>query len=361
MVHSGHLAVVVSLLCCVATYVVFGLGTSSRSVRFMFGSGVNNRAALAKRTRNQAPNKYDVSKQHVPNNGTTMGTVDHMISRNLQTQTIQEEANKFLHSPLPPKREVSRSQPLVFFAQRNAGGASLTDLLTEASKDEKLATAFPGKGVMWYGGKQTAVYIGSVDWMEVSRTFARRNRFSQEKHAWEGGNPDFSCMTNFQDPLARIQSCYYRQLLKQGAPACLADLEPERMRELFHRSHDEDGYSCMNEPFRLLSGLVHDYLLDVDAATEEWNFVFRSTLQNLARCVPIIVEDVSTLKAAASWFPMLSEGADNIRDLVQEIKNESLTCKLSEPQLDVLRSLTAHEQRLYDLAVERARQFLPHN
>jgi len=361
MAAGGHLAVIVSLVCCVATYVVFGLGTSSRSVRFMFGSGVNNRTALAKRTRNQAPNKYDVSEEDVPNSDTAMGMVDHMISRILQSQTIQEEANKFLHSPLPPKRKVSKSQPLVFFAQRNAGDAALTDLLSQASKEESLSIASPGKDVAWYGGKSAAVYIGPVDWMEVSRTFARRNKISQESHAWHGGNPDFSCMTNFQDPLARIQSCYYRQLLKQGAPACLADLEPERMREFFHRSHGANGYSCMNEPFRLMSGLVHDYLFDVDASTEEWNFVFRSTLQNLARCVPIIVEDVSTLKAAASWFPMLSEGADNIRDLVQEIKNESLTCKLSEPQLDVLRSLTAHEQRLYDLAVERARQFLPHN
>ncbi|CAK0894791.1 unnamed protein product [Prorocentrum cordatum] len=267
-------------------------------------------------------------------------------------------AQTFLQSPLPPKvANISVERPLVFIHQRKAGGISLRSILFSQAKRLHLpfnikCFSEPCESYS-YGTSKVAVYGGHVDWLELSRTFARQGQFTS-KDVWKDGVQQFSCITNFRDPLSRIQSCYYYRFKKFGAPDCLAAVKPEDMKQFFRQGRSEYGLGCLNEPFRMLSGLVDEALFNDDTDDQEWDYVFNSTLANLAHCVPIILENCSTLDVAVSWFPQLKHIAD-LRTVRKNRGGEK--CELSQRHLDVLEDLTRHERNLYDLAVQRADKF----
>ncbi|CAK0822321.1 unnamed protein product [Prorocentrum cordatum] len=205
-----------------------------------------------------------------------------------------------------------------------------------------------------YGSSRVAMYGGHVAWLEASRHFALSGKYDANG-MWTEGVEQFSCITNFREPVSRIQSCYYYRFLKLGAPHCLGDMGADEMRQFFLAGRSQFGYSCMNEPFRMLSGLVDESLFTSDTESHEWDFAFNSTLMNLAHCVPIIISNIFTLDVVASWFPDLI----NITRFSKVHANKGhKPCKISERHLEVLADLTRHERRLYDLAVQRANQFL---
>jgi len=273
---------------------------------------------------------------------------------------IENAAKAFLQTPLPPRVEsISVARPLVFIHQRKAGGTSLRGILAGISKDlhlpYRIMCVNADCDTYSYGSSEAAVYGGHVAWLEVSRTFAQRGQYDSTG-IWREGVKQLSCMTNFRHPLTRIQSCYYFRFLQKGAPGCLADLEPQEMKRFFYDARSPYGYGCMNEPFRMLSGLVDESLFSSDAESQEWDFAFNATLTNLARCVPIIVENSSTLDIVASWFPEFEKVKRF--STVHSNTGKKKKCELSERHLEVLRDLTRNELRLYDLAVQRANQFL---
>ncbi|CAK0888257.1 unnamed protein product, partial [Prorocentrum cordatum] len=280
---------------------------------------------------------------------------------------IERAADRFLQAPLPPKVErFSVERPLVFIHQRKAGGSSLRVIMVGVCKKKGLTyhiKCFPNMGETRcdsysYGDSIVAVYGGHVDWLQMSRMFARRGRWDTSDKSWHQDVAQFSCFTNFRDPLSRIESCYYFRFHNKGkgAPSCLADFAPEDMRRFFQASRSEYGYSCMNEPFRMLSSFVDEALFSTYDDSQEWELAFSRTLNNLARCVPLIMENSKTLDVVASWFPQFG-------DVVKFPKVHSMTggsrkCALSEQHLDVLRDLTRQERRLYDLVLKRAQQFI---
>ncbi|CAK0866844.1 unnamed protein product [Prorocentrum cordatum] len=223
--------------------------------------------------------------------------------------SIEDAARAFLQAPLPPRVDhVSVERPLVFIHQRKAGGTSLRGIMAGAAKTLSLPCHIKCHNAACdsysYGSSRVAMYGGHVAWLEASRHFALSGK-NDANGMWTEGVKQLSCITNFREAVSRIQSCYDYRFLKLGAPRCLGDMGADEMCQFFLAGRSQFGYSCMNEPFRMLSGLVDEPLFISDTESQEWDFAFNSTLMNIAHCVSIIISSSSTLDVVASWFPDL--------------------------------------------------------
>ena len=78
---------------------------------------------------------------------------------------------------------------------------------------------------------------------------------------WRRSSSSFSCVTNYREPVSRIISClaYRHRTAMQGK--CVADMDVGLLRVLLNRP-DAFGNSCLNEPFRIMSGIRSDHFID---------------------------------------------------------------------------------------------------
>ncbi|CAE7252909.1 rlmN [Symbiodinium sp. CCMP2456] len=224
---------------------------------------------------------------------------------------VQVMIDRFLNKKVPSKNEdVSEHAPLVFMHQHRAGGTTMRKLLYNQSVNMKLSPH-----IMCSGGvscrefknndAKAAVYGGQFCWRELMESLPEKK---------------VSCLTNFREPVARIQSCYHNRLVHTKkmlgldsllslccriAPACMGKLEPSKLKSLLQ------NYGCVNEllgqyqPFRRLGhcGLKPADIKDKKARMLSWN----TTLEHLAECVPVLVDKQETYAAAVKYFPQFKQ------------------------------------------------------
>ncbi|OLP75182.1 hypothetical protein AK812_SmicGene45064, partial [Symbiodinium microadriaticum] len=210
-----------------------------------------------------------------------------------QTDYVVAMIESFLKKPLPPKKkDVSETQPLVFMHQHRAGGTTMRKLLYNTSLALKMKPHIQCSGkVDCRAFKNTvtdaAVYGGEFCWREMMTSLSGKQ---------------VSCLTNFREPVARITSCYAQRLVmkKKVAPFCMAKLDPQKLKTLLV------NYGCVNEPFRRLGQCgvqTHADATDKKARMQIWN----NTLENLATCVPVLVDKQDTYSAAVKHFPQFKQ------------------------------------------------------
>jgi hypothetical protein len=113
-------------------------------------------------------------------------------------------------------------------------------------------------------------YSFPADKIGSTALFAEHFRWGVQSDFARGGiehkysRTHFSCMTNYRHPIDRIESCiYYRFRPDQ----CLMDMSLEKVQNILGWV-DEFGTTCLNEPFRSMSGFQEDAVIDHLMATK---------------------------------------------------------------------------------------------
>jgi len=258
---------------------------------------------------------------------------------------VQVMIDRFLDKKVPPKNEdVSEHAPLVFMHQHRAGGTTMRKLLYNQSVNMKLSPH-----IMCSGGvscrdfknkdAKAAVYGGQFCWRELMDSLPEKR---------------VSCLTNFREPVARIQSCYHNRLVhtKKIAPACMGKLEPSKLKSLLQ------NYGCVNEPFRRLGrcGVKPADAKDKKARMLNWN----TTLEHLAECVPVLVDKQETYAAAVKYFPQFKQVFWQMKKLKLNENENTEECAIPDTHMAVIKELASEELLLYEAAHTRAKNLNKH-
>ena len=257
-----------------------------------------------------------------------------------QTDYVAAMIQNFLQKPLPPKNEaVSETRPLVFMHQHRAGGTTLRKLLYNTSLSLKMKPHIQCSGGVdcrAFKNQVTdaSVYGGQFCWREMMTSLSGKQ---------------VSCLTNFREPVARITSCYMQRLVekKKVAPFCMAKLDPKKLKTLLV------NYGCVNEPFRRLGQCgvqTHADANDKKARMQIWN----NTLENLASCVPILVDKQDTYSAAVKHFPQFKQVFWQMKKEKLNTNSYPKDCEIPASHMAVIQELAGEEKLLYEAAKKRA-------
>mmetsp|Transcript_75398 Transcript_75398/g.104727 ORF Transcript_75398/g.104727 Transcript_75398/m.104727 type:complete len:311 (-) Transcript_75398:77-1009(-) len=260
---------------------------------------------------------------------------------------VNKMVQQVLNYPAPAvNSEVSVSRPLLFMHQYRAGGTTLRQLLYNVSVNTGVKAHIACSGGVDCREFQireasSAVYGGHFCWHESLM------------HLGEDKKP--SCLTNFREPEARLMSCYTHRLVttKKVAPWCMGKLAPEKLRSMLV------NYGCVNEPFRRLGqcGLISK-VGDKDRLTrmQVWN----ATLETLGQCVPILVDEHDTFKAAVNTFPQFKTAFWALKNLTMNQNKYAHDCQISDAHRQVIKELAGPEAMLYAAAKQRALRIQEH-
>ena len=280
-------------------------------------------------------------------------------------------ANAYKQEPDPTLR-----YPFIFFHQRKAGGTSVRETLKEAGNLTKLNTyvicsvdqtcdhySIPIRGVH-------AVYAGHIPWGEVYKF----NRFGPEHN-----RDKFSCLTNFREPVSRLISCVeYRFQSIVQEHGCLSNISTSKLIDIITTKTDEYGVSCLNEPFRILSGIYNENVIDnlgihlnhssgsSDIARLQpkfhgmESFALQMTLHNVAKCGVMILEENrnATDFILQHRFPFLHKAGAFRHAVLNELHVFEKCPAPTAEQIDALEKLGALERLLYDMVVKHHHELL---
>ena len=159
------------------------------------------------------------------------------------------------------------AQPFVFFHQRKAAGSSMRWVIVQAARKFN-ATYF----VPCYNGTPCLTFAPPSDGRATQTLFAahfywpavgRALRMAQHPGAHYGADAQFSCFTNFREPVDRVTSCWYYRRLDTiagpydkaivGSHKSLSSLPLEEFRALLAGGMSKYNEGCNNEPLRILS------------------------------------------------------------------------------------------------------------
>ena len=118
-------------------------------------------------------------------------------------------------------------------------------------------------------------------------------------------------MTNYREPVSRIISCLAYRHPTEMRDKCVADMDVGLLRVLLNRP-DRFGNSCLNEPFRIMSGIRSDHFIDrLDECDDPGGRVdddanlelaLRLTLTHASKCSPLVMESPDTYTLASRRF-----------------------------------------------------------
>jgi hypothetical protein len=210
-----------------------------------------------------------------------------------------------MESLWPPVTELTGATPMVFFHQRKAGGSSIRAVLHRVCTDANLQCyiiCHNGIACDTYSlpasGSPSAVYAGHIPWGEPQNKFERY---------WHRSSSNFSCVTNYREPVSRIISCLAYRHPTEMLGKCVADMDVGLLRVLLNRP-DRFGNSCLNEPFRIMSGIRSDHFIDrldeCDGFSHDANLelALRLTLKHASKCSPLVLESPDTYREASRRF-----------------------------------------------------------
>jgi hypothetical protein len=169
-----------------------------------------------------------------------------------------------------------------------------------------------------------AVNAGHFSWGETWK-LARHNKLRglQSRH-------NFTCLTTYREPVSRLISYfqYYHPEVFNTTPRCFNTLTEGELRSLLFEQLDQYGFSPINEPFRILSGVTDEDLLErAGFADNNKTGEFRphfspsdavllaDTLAHVAKCTNYVVEvdNATTARMLQTRLPDLFEARRAVR------------------------------------------------
>jgi hypothetical protein len=125
----------------------------------------------------------------------------------------------------------------------------------------------------------------------------------------------------------------------------------DELRRVFIDGRNKWGHGCLNEPFRILSGLANEE--DLAALSHSppdegspLTSALQLTLSHLEGCVPIVVERPKyDLNVVQHWYPQLAPAMQSLKGILE---CPAERCMLSERTTWLLEELAAGERILYN-------------
>jgi hypothetical protein len=273
----------------------------------------------------------------------------------ITTSTSSDERG-FVFAPVPfSNSNISLRSPVILFHQRKAGGSSLRRAMLHSARalnQSYFIPCYPPVPCDTYSFKnnRAAIYAGHFSISEVKHLLRHVPMESEFNHRQKH---NFTCLTNFREPMSRVESCFYFRFRTRGIMYdCMNDIPVEILRRILVDGVDDYGDGCLDEPFRILSGISDKRLLrkSNDVLTPEFQISYQNTLHWLARCHILVLEDQRTLQLSGSLIPELKDALDS---LGHENSNKASKCQLDREHTNVLYKLTEAERRLYNAVQSR--------
>ena len=164
----------------------------------------------------------------------------------------------------------------------------------------------------------------------------------------------FSCVTMFREPIERVESCYYFRFLNRGLAKnfkCMNNATVSSLESLLRTGVDGFGDGCLDEPFRIFSGVGDNAELEAanDVTSPEFCIAMRYSMLALSGCSLMVLGEPTSYAQAASAFPQVGSA---FLSMPHANVGKSLKCELDELHVQLLEQLTAGETVLYN-AVQR--------
>ncbi|KAJ1398775.1 hypothetical protein B484DRAFT_252798 [Ochromonadaceae sp. CCMP2298] len=259
-----------------------------------------------------------------------------------------------------PQLRPSVQSPFIFFHQRKAAGSSLRTSLHEAADRMNVSHYMPCKDNVscdtytFPMNARFAVNAGHFPWSETNK-LARHNKYAglQRRH-------NFTCLTNFREPVSRLISYFQFYFPEVFRKRCFSNLTEEELHSLLVDDVDSYGFSPLNEPFRILSGVNDEDLLGQAGFVEVGGVItprftrgdaamLEDTLRNVARCSNLLVEvdNDTTTHMLQTRLPDLYDAGAFHRRTENELKDKAECGPPRADQVSMLESVSALEGVVY--------------
>ena len=222
-----------------------------------------------------------------------------------------------------------------------------------------LSTLIPGRngvgsGVMTLGYARKDLYAGHFTHEETKNLLYLDSNNQLTKR-------NFSCITQFRNPIQRVESCYYYRYIQAKADAfmakfnCMNDVPNDILIPILTKGVGGTP-GCLHEPFRVFSDgcdrACYERIFNVESSM--FLDLMKTALENISQCVILILEDDETNEVAKQWFPQLEQAfTSEAHDNKRRVGN----CELSSEKLGLLQALTEGEMLFYNSAMQRAKMF----
>ena len=184
-----------------------------------------------------------------------------------------------------------------------------------------------------------AIYAGKF---KVGEQSALLRHYPEDgKQSLAHSTVSYGCLTNFQDPMQRIERCILAHISPSSAP--LSSLSIESLESLVVSLSRQ----CLNAPFRVLSGIYDEEMIDehltsdIHGLTDQGLLIFRSTLETVRNCLPFIQLPFP------SKLSGLSKLVNEFDYSQKSLSNDQLLDK-STDKIKVISVFARYELSLYD-------------
>ena len=196
--------------------------------------------------------------------------------------------------------------------------------------------------------KTKSVYAGRFYWGDFSRL---RDVKLKNVHK----RLTTTCVTNFQEPVARLISCLNRKFsreIKQNHNE-LSDLSPHDIESLINSKSHFDGKSCLNEPYRVMSGQRDETFIDnLLNDSQALLGAYAMSLHHIATCFPLVMEVPVTFGMFNTLYPMVNVVNASFAALHHSLDRSGLQ-KYSSDQLEIFQQYTHADSLIYNVVLEK--------
>lgn len=156
-----------------------------------------------------------------------------------------------IDAPAPkPNSNISLKNPVILFHQRKVGGSSLRRAMFNSARALNHSYFIPCYSPVpcdTYSFKNTraAIYAGHFSISEVKHLLRHVPMESEFTHRQKH---NFTCLTNFRDPISRVESCFYFRFMTRGIKySCMNDIPIETLQKIRIDGVDTYGEGCLDD------------------------------------------------------------------------------------------------------------------
>lgn len=303
-----------------------------------------------------------------------------ILSQSVGTLVVTDVLKRYVE--LPNKciwkysENITVESPFIFFHQRKAGGTSLRTTLRDTAyllrwSDCIAGTKYCGHAVFGIPQNKSAkMYLGHFNWQASLHAIPEAVLADD----WSDRCPieGLSCMTNFREPISRVESCIYERfapIFEKFQGRCINDIPLDHFaRELidFRLPHGNAKIGCLNEPFRIFATNDEDVLssvgfsVNIDSRTVSPRFddrdlaVMNLAVNTMAHCVPYVLELPDSMKLLKRNFPRLYKRHGFNESVVKNQRVGGSNCsRMDQGHLAVVTNMTRLEASLYQVVRDK--------